>query len=109
MNETVNYINQQYKEDIKDHTYINKKNISIIQIGFYLVAICKNNLKLTNKGKIIFINENYNFIRIYNNQIKKYSTIYPDYYYIFVRKQITKKDIFKKNILNFIKEREISR
>ena len=105
MNHTQMYINQNYKEYLKDHTYINKNNYTFIKKGFHIKAIKRNNLNLEIIGKIIDTDKQFNFIRTYSLD-KKYRTIYPNDFFIFVKKPDKKQNMFKKSILNYIKSVE---
>ena len=103
MDQTVNYINQEYKDHLKGFSFIKMNERNLIKKGYLIKAVNKKNLSLEIFAKIIDIGPNFNYIRTYCHFHRRYETIYTDNYYIFIQKCSTKKDKFKKSIIEFIK------
>jgi hypothetical protein len=107
MNKTLQFINDNYLDDIKGHSYLNKSKFSHLRKGQLIKAIDRSNLKMEINGTInTFPKETYDFIRVYNLITRKYAIIYPESYYIFVKNKETKKDKFKKSVMDFINKVE---
>jgi len=107
MNKTLEYINQNYHQDIKGHSYINRSKFDFLKKGQYIKAINRENLEMELNGTITsFKEETYDFIRAYNYRTKCYTVIYPDNYYIFIKSRATKKMKEKEAIIDFFKKVE---
>jgi hypothetical protein len=86
MNKILNYINENYKNQLNQYTFIKSKELWKLKIGLDIKYINKNDLKLYYGGKINKIEKNWNFIKVYNVDEKKYKIIYPENMYIFYKK-----------------------
>ena len=107
MNKTLQFINDNYLDDIKGHSYLNRNKFEHLRKGQLIKAINRENLKLEINGTISsFPKVTYDFIRTYNLITRKYAIIYPDSYYIFVKNKETKNDKFKKSVMDFINKVE---
>ena len=107
MNKTLEYINENYFEDIKGHSYINRSKFDFLKKGQYIKAVNREDLKMELNGTITsFPVDTYDFIRAYNYKTRKYIVIYPDNYYIFIKSRATKKMKEKEAIMDFFKKVE---
>ena len=105
-NNTLRYIQQEYKDYLINHVFLNKDNFNILKKGHLIKGINKKNLKLEIISKLCFFNHYYKFIRTFDPVNKKFMTIYINDYFIFFKKKENRNDIFKLKLDRFIKNIE---
>ena len=109
MNKTLEYINENYSDYIKGHSYVKNSEYSFLKKGYYVKAINRDTLKMDVNGTISNFPKTDEYIKVYNFSTKRCSIIYPKSYFIFIKKKETRDDKFKKSLLNFIKKVEINK
>ena len=98
MNQILNYINENYKNKLVNFKFVHKDKLWQLKKNDYIKLIKINDLKYINAGKIVKIEKNWNYIKVYNYFTKKYKIIYPKDHYIYFKKYLNKNDLFRQSL-----------
>ena len=102
MNQIFIYINDNYKNKLNNFIYISNDKLWQLKKQDELKLVQKDSLKYIYAGKIVDIDKNWIFIKSYNHYKNIYKIIYPEKYYIYVKKYLNKNDQFRQSLENII-------